>query len=161
MRKSILGVFVLAMTVLFSSAAFAQPYDGVDGTLDVADTTLAPGADVPIQGAGYAANSEITISIESTPRTLDRVRAGTDGAFSLAVTIPTDIPAGEHTLKATGVTQDGATRVLAMPITVAGSTTAAGELAFTGGRTIAALTVGLTLLALGGAVLFVTRRRMA
>jgi hypothetical protein len=162
MKKSIVAVLLLAMTVAFPTAAFAQPYvSDFEETLSLADTTVEPGDDVPVEGSGYAADSQVVITIESTPRTLDRVRADSDGAISATVTIPVDMPAGQHTLKATGVTPDGAPHVLSTPITVGDAVGDTEELAFTGLNTAAAAVVAVILMALGGAALLVTRRRAA
>lgn len=163
MKRAVLAVLLLGMMVVPAAAAFAQPYvEDFEETLSVADTTVEPGDDVPVSGSGFAANSQIVITIESTPRTLDRVQADADGTFSVEVAIPIDMPAGQHTLKASGVTPDGAPQVLSTPITVAGD--AVGEverLAFTGVNAAAAVAVAVTLMVLGGGALLVTRRRTA
>lgn len=160
MKNSIVAVLLLALTVALATAASAQTYvPPVEEPLLVADTSVDPGDPVLIAGEGFAADSMVVITIESTPRTLDRVRADGEGGISLEVTIPEDMPAGQHTLKATGVTPDGAPLVLSVPITVGGEVGDSQELARTGLNTAVALAVGLTLAALGGAALLVTRKR--
>ncbi len=162
MKNSIVAALLLAMTVAFATAASAQTYvSDFEQTLSVADAAVEPGDDVLVEGDGYAADSEVVITIESTPRTLDRVGADADGAIAVDVTIPADMPTGQHTLKATGVTPDGAPHVLSTPITVGGEVGDVEELAQTGLNTVVAAAVAMTLLLLGGAALLVTRRRTA
>ncbi len=160
MKNLIVAVLLLVNTVAFATAAFAQTYvSDFEETLSVPDTTVQPGEDVPVEGDGYAPDSEVVITIESTPRTLDRVRADADGAIAVDVTIPEDMPTGQHTLKATGVTPDGSPHVLAIQITVGDDVGDVEELAYTGLNTAVAAAVAVTLLVLGGAALLVTRKR--
>lgn len=160
MKNSIVAVLLFALTLALATAASAQTYvPAVEEPLLAADTTVDPGDPVLIAGDGFAADSMVVVTIESTPRTLDRVRADGDGGISLEVTIPDDMPAGQHTLKATGVAPDGSPLVLSVPITVGGEIGDTQELASTGLNTAAAVAVGMTLAALGGAALLATRKR--
>jgi hypothetical protein len=129
MRTRAPALMALTALLLLPGAALAQQYEGETDTLDVSTLEPAPGEAVTISGSGFAPGSEVTITIESTPQTLTTVSADADGAFTATVQIPTDLSPGSHTLKATGVTPDGATLVLSTEVTVAGT---GAELAETG-----------------------------
>lgn len=154
-RFRIVATLALLGAALLPSAAWAQ-YGTETEPLTVSDTTVSPGDSVVVSGSGFAPGSEVEITIESAPRLLATVRAGAQGKISATVRIPTNLSGSPHTLKATGVTPDGATLVLSMRITVLGT---GGELAFTGTRTLFPLVVVGALLLLAWVSLRVARRR--
>ncbi len=128
-RLRLVAVLILGALAVPAGAS-AQSYQGQTGTLRVSDRTPAPGASVGVAGSGFAARSKVIISIESAPLQLAVTTADDAGAISTTVSIPTDIALGTHTLKATGITPDGATLVLSATLEVAGSKSG---LASTGG----------------------------
>lgn len=97
----------------------AGPSSGV-ATINVAQA--APGGAVTIGGDGFGADEQgLTVLIRSTPRTLaTNVSANASGAVSVTVTIPADMPAGEHTLSI-----EGANHVVQVPITIVAAAPAA------------------------------------
>lgn len=149
---------IVLLSVVGVTLASAQDSEPVStGTLTVVgDNAVAPGEEVELRGAGYAPGGSIAITIESEPRLLATVQADAAGAFRATVTIPTDITAGEHTLKATGPDASGGLRVLSADITVIGA------LPRTGSDAAALTLAGLAAVSAGAAtVIFVRRRRAA
>jgi titin len=152
------------------SAPPAIPQDGPpesDGTLSApaGSTTPDPGETITISGTGFAPNSEVTIVIYSSPHSLGTVMTDQAGAFSKAVTIPSNL-SGSHTITSMGIDPDGASRVLALGVTIAGSTTTgggggsgggSGGLAITGAPIVTILLTGILLLASGFATRFAGR----
>jgi alpha-tubulin suppressor-like RCC1 family protein len=129
-----------------------------DGTLTSSQgATLAPGSHTTLTGTGFAANTPVTIGIYSTPQRLTTVLTDSTGAFSTGVTVPAGYT-GAHTLAAVGLGPDQATlRILALPITIAASST--GGLAVTGQPLTTAIGLALALLAIGAAAVITVRRR--
>ncbi|MFG1605008.1 fibronectin type III domain-containing protein [Actinoplanes sp. NPDC049265] len=82
-------------------------------------TRAEPGDRFVVEGDGYAAFSSVTIVVYSTPRILARTVADIDGHIAQAVTLPTDLAAGRHTLIATGVDPRGAVLAQSLAFTVA------------------------------------------
>jgi hypothetical protein len=155
MKKIALAAF--AALTLVPAAAMAQQYEEETGTLSVSDTAVSAGGSVTLSGSGFAPSSEVEITIESTPRTLDTVTANASGEIAVTVAIPSDLSAGTHTLKGTGVTPDGATLVLSATVSIAGGGQA--DLAGTGARIGPMAGAGAALLAIGIIVLMLSRRR--
>lgn len=70
----------------------------VKGAVTV-DGDLAPGASVVLTGTGYAADvPELTIELHSDPVVLGAVATDAAGAFKTTVTIPAEVPQGQHSL---------------------------------------------------------------
>jgi LPXTG-motif cell wall-anchored protein len=102
----------------------------------------------------------VTVDFFSQPTQVATATAGTDGGFEATFDIPTSAAPGEHTVEATGVDPAGQPRVLSADIRVIGEGGAGADLPRTGsssGPPLAAAGVGLVLL--GGAALYVARRR--
>jgi titin len=151
------------------SAPPAIPQDGPpepDGTLSAPPgaTTPDPGESITISGTGFAPNSEVTIVIYSSPQTLGTVVTDQAGAFSRAITIPPNL-SGSHTITSMGIDPDGAARVLALNVTVTGTTGGtggggggsgggSGGLAITGAPIVTILLTGILLIAAGAATRF-------
>ncbi|MET4225833.1 HtaA domain-containing protein [Oerskovia enterophila] len=87
---------------------------------DLSVSQVAPGDPVTISGFGFGANeSGLRVEVHSTPRVLATgITANAGGAATSTVTIPKDLPAGEHTLLLIG-----ANHTASAAITVTGSST--------------------------------------
>ncbi|OCI33244.1 HtaA domain-containing protein [Oerskovia enterophila] len=87
---------------------------------DLSVSQVAPGDQVTISGFGFGANeSGLRTEVHSTPRVLATgITANAGGAATSTVTIPKDLPAGEHTLLLIG-----ANHTASAAITVTGSST--------------------------------------
>ncbi|WP_203843768.1 fibronectin type III domain-containing protein [Winogradskya humida] len=83
----------------------------------------APGQQITVIGTGFAPRSTATVILYSTPITLGTVVTDADGSFSVPVTIPAGLDPGDHTFLASGVNPAGATRQMALPVTVAPTST--------------------------------------
>jgi hypothetical protein len=146
-------------------------------------TTVTAGKTVVLKGSGYAPGSTVRALVYSTPRELTTVVADANGAFEVTVTIPGDLPAGQHSLVVTGFDADGAVRNLRVDVTVSGSGAAPvvnhvqlastddtasaaaksgarpGGLADTGASIALPLIGGLAAVGIGGGLIVATRRR--
>lgn len=158
--------------------AGAQPY--TPPTVTVSDTTPFPGQTITIYGSGFPADTAITITINPTLYTT----SDASGAWSTDFTIPEDFPPGVHTIVATGggvtatttfneVLPEGADDGEAAQFvdvspqpgvsTEAGASTEAGPtgttLPTTGSGVSVLVRVGMVLLAAGGVLVGLARRR--
>jgi hypothetical protein len=120
-RSRLAAVAAVALGALLVAAPVqAEPYPMTGGTLASSAVDLEPGVPTTVSGAGFAPDVTVDITVESAPIHLASVPADATGAISTTVTIPTDLPAGTHTLKATGPTADGGTLVLSSQFVVGG-----------------------------------------
>ena len=109
---------VASMWLIVAPAAVAQEYVGEAGDLDVTMSETPT-----LSGSGFAANSIVflTLTVNVTGEVIDLGTLETDsmGAFSTSVAMPDGLEPGTSTLTATGVTPDGASRVLSANVTTA------------------------------------------
>jgi hypothetical protein len=71
-----------------------------------------------VEGNGFLPNSEVRLFVFSTPRYIGSVTTDATGSFLGKVPIPSDIPAGRHTLQANGYTTDAKVRSLSLGVVV-------------------------------------------
>ena len=135
-------------------------------TTDKGDLSSAtPGQQITVLGTGFLPYSTVNVVIYSDPVVLGAVVTDGEGNFSQQVTVPADLPVGEHHLVASGVAPDGSQRFLRMDVTVAAATAAApaedraGQLAWTGFEALTWVLGGMGAIAVGGIALLVSRRR--
>ena len=83
------------------------------------------GERIEVSGTGYLPNSTVVLVVYSTPQVLGTAVADGTGAFTTTVQLPAGLPAGSHTLVASGVDPDGNPRDLTSPVTVTASSTGA------------------------------------
>lgn len=88
------------------------------GTIGVASTTVTAGAGLSFTADGFAPDSEVTVELHSDPVDLGTVTADAAGHVAATVTIPADVPAGDHTLVLSGTGADGEPLELRTPINV-------------------------------------------
>ncbi|MGH9157343.1 MAG: hypothetical protein ACRD1K_16230 [Acidimicrobiales bacterium] len=100
---------------------------------------------VTVRGAGFAANSTVSIEFRSQPVTIGSARTDAAGTFSTTVTIPPGATPGMHTIASVGVNPDNTLRELTAQFTVLGRTSAtpreSGGLPRTGGGDTIPLTL--------------------
>jgi hypothetical protein len=108
------------------------------GTALGADPTLAPGQTVTVQASGFTAGETVSATVHSVPQTLTPATASSTGTVAYAFTVPTNLPAGAHSLVLAGATSSHTVTVnfsIASP-TVLGTTTipsaGSASLPFTG-----------------------------
>ncbi|MFW3170619.1 hypothetical protein [Geodermatophilus sp. CPCC 206100] len=117
-------------------------------------TEAAPGQQVTIIGTGFAPNSTVTVIIYSEPQVLGTALTDANGNFQKAFTVPANLPAGQHSLVASGLDANGQQRFMRMDVTVAAAGTATGaksgdNLAYTGAEPLVPALLGLGALAVG------------
>lgn len=137
-----------------------------DGTLDNSTgSTAEPGDAFTLTGSGFKPNTQITVVVYSTPQTIGTTTTDGTGTFSLAVTLPEDLPSGGHTLVAAGLAPDNTVRYLTQALTVASGTDptddASSNLPITGGPVTATVLLGAMLIVVGGLLTQLGRSRVA
>ncbi|WP_324275478.1 LPXTG cell wall anchor domain-containing protein [Blastococcus brunescens] len=139
------------------------PTKSADLTLPAgATSTVAAGKTITVNGSGYQPGSTVTLAIYSTPQVLTTVVADASGNFTVTVTVPAGLAAGDHTLVAAGVDNAGNPRYVNLVVTVSASGAATGaKLAATGADVTVPAIAGLSVLALGGGLIVAARRRNA
>jgi titin len=139
-------------------ASRTVPKSTGDLTLPAGKTSTVPaGEKMTVSGTGYSPVSTVTVLIYSEPRVLATVRTDGSGSFSVEVTVPEGLPAGQHTLVAAGIDPMGAMRYLTLPVTVSGTGTP--TLAYTGADVTLPAIGGSLAVLVGGGLLLVARRR--
>lgn len=166
-RKTALTALAMVL-MAFPGIAAAQGY-GTANFLAVSDTTAVPGQSIVVTGCCF--DDTVGVDIESEPRRLGQATAGSDGTFSLTVTIPTDTTLGAHAITATGDALDGSGRLkLSTPITVVAAAGAGdgsgtgtrGDLPRTGAEETLSLTqLGVALVLAGAGMVIAVRSRRA
>ncbi|WP_205858644.1 CBM35 domain-containing protein [Plantibacter sp. M259] len=161
-------------TSLFPSAVVPEPGDA---TISVDRATVQAGSTVTVSGTGFEPDESIELVLNSDPVTLGTVTADASGGFRTTVTVPVSVPAGAHTLVATGA-QSAREASTALAVTTAGSGGAgtdgsgtgsttvtsserAGGLASTGFGGLSVLLAGAMALAAGAALVARARERRA
>ncbi|PJJ63518.1 alkaline phosphatase [Compostimonas suwonensis] len=143
-------------------------------TIELADTTVAPGADLEITAEGLAGDRQVTGTIESEPIEITKTDV-IDGTVALTTAAPSEL--GEHTVTLTG-TQSGAVVTTTFTVTAdgnptpgssetpatgagGGSSTAGGGLSglASTGAIVGPFVALAALLVAGGAAVLVIRRR--
>jgi LPXTG-motif cell wall-anchored protein len=156
---------VAAKTVAIPAAAVPASVPAKSGDLKLAagsSSTVAPGKKVTVSGTGYAPGSTVSVVIYSTPQVLTTVVADASGNFTVEVTIPAGLAAGNHTLVASGVDGSGVLRYVTLPVTVSATGTAAvsgAKLANTGADVTVPALGGIATLGLGAGLIVLSRRR--
>jgi hypothetical protein len=141
--------------------------------LDTPKAATAPGQQMELVAEGFQPGETVAFYLHSDPVFLGTAVAGADGVARLLATVPADVPAGAHTVYATGGTT-GRWATLAVELAVPGAAAApaagtgapaaaapaaaASDLAVTGAQSGGALAAAWLLL-LGGAGLVVLARR--
>jgi hypothetical protein len=69
--------------------------------------------------SGFRSLSTTLVTLNSEPRVLGEVAADADGGADYRIDIPTDMPAGAHTITVVGTAPDGSPRLWIIPIVIA------------------------------------------
>jgi Putative Ig domain len=81
-------------------------------------TTVGAGVTVNVSTTGWAPGTNVTVTVHSNPVQLTRFPSDDAGSSSVNVTIPANIPGGDHTLVETGTAPNGQPRTVAIPFVV-------------------------------------------
>ncbi|UWP87206.1 fibronectin type III domain-containing protein [Dactylosporangium fulvum] len=117
-------------------------------------SSVAPGQSLVVSGTGFAPYSTVTITVYSDPAVLATVTTDGAGNFSASVTVPGDLPAGQHTFVALGVDPDGVAHSLKLALTVPAAGTPPATVP--GGGTLPVTGTGVALMVVAGLSLVVT-----
>ena len=118
-------VSLLIIGLVWSTAAplaAAQEYAPETGDLELTKNLI-----LTLSGDGFVGDSVVfvTVTANGTDEVIDlgTLEVDSTGAFSGLITLPDDLEPGIHTISATGVTVDGATRVLSVEVSIGGDVT--------------------------------------
>jgi len=121
--------------------------------------TFDQGRPARFDGSGFGADTNVIVSIHSTPTVLGSGTADSSGNFVDTVTIPSSTTPGRHTITLSGTNPDGTARALTTTITVSAAAAAQGSgLPFTGAEIAGMSLAGVALIG-GGIVLLLAARR--
>ncbi len=118
----------------------------------------APGQKVVKILTGFRPYEKVTVTLHSTPTRVGTFTADASGTVRIEFTVPAGTPAGDHTLVYEG--DQGTYFQESFTVTAAAAATD-GDLAYTGASVALPLGLGAGALALGGGLVFLTRRRSA
>ncbi len=138
-----------SVLVLVMAPAAHASYSG-DGGVTVVPPSPKVGSSITVDSSGWKANTDVTITLHSTPVVLATVKADANGAVHSTSAIPSGTSAGAHTVELTGVDPLGAPRDVSAAITVEAA--GGGNLPRTGAAIAALLLVGTVLFAVGAAL---------
>lgn len=140
-------------------AGHAPPGQCYQGSAD--KTVVGPGGTITFTGpaGGFDNGESYGLFVFSTSQQVGTGQAATDGSFSQAVTIPSSLPAGRHTLEAYGNTSHNAVAIQ-FTVTGAGAKTSSNGLPFTGADYVWPMTAaGAGLIIAGGLTMASVRRK--
>ena len=103
--------------------------------------TVEAGQTMTVTGNGWKPGSTVTILLTGSSTPLGTATADANGAFSATVTIPSDTPAGTHTITISGTAADGSARTVQ-----SGSITVTAILPATGSDTGPLTLIGVALI---------------
>lgn len=89
-------------TTAGSTVSGSQATGCGDQTLTANPTQVSRGGSTTLFGRCFPSNTDITISMASTPVTLTTIRSDNAGSFAVTVVIPTSTSNGTHTISASG-----------------------------------------------------------
>lgn len=172
MRRVAILSGLTALLLATAAPAFAQNYppEAAGCTTDV--TVVSPGATVAVDCGGWLPNSEVEVLVLSTPRLLGTATTDAQGNLAVDVTLPTDLSAGDHTLRFSGTNAEGEPQNVDIAFTVEGAAPGAGQagaaqpeaaagLPVTGDDSLLFGLLALGLFTAGGGALYAARRRSA
>ncbi|HYO35022.1 MAG TPA: hypothetical protein VER97_03025 [Geodermatophilus sp.] len=129
-----------------------------DGGAATGDSAV-PGKKVVKVLTGFKPHEVVTVTLHSTPQTVGTFTADAHGTVRVEFTVPAGTPTGTHTLVYEG--NMGTYFQEAFAVTAAAGTGTGSGLAYTGASVALPLGLGTGALALGGGLVFLTRRRTA
>ena len=77
---------------------------------------IGPNGVIDVTGSGFDPGSAVDVWIMSDPVYLGSVTVDADGTFAASLAVPDDLPLGDHTVQANGVTTGGVSRSLNLGI---------------------------------------------
>lgn len=163
-KRTGLVLALFTLLALTAAPAGAQDYPPEAATCQVTVVTPVPGQTITVDCEGWMPNGEVEVILLSEPRLLDVVQTDADGELVDPVTIPSDVPPGDHTLRLSGLNAQGEPQTFDIALTVQapeGADRAGPGLAVTGADSWPGVLLGVGLLGAGGAAVYAARRRQA
>ncbi len=118
----VIPLIIGSVCLTVAPVAVAQEYAEETGELGLGRTVV-----LTLFGDGFVGDSVVfvTVTANGTDQVIDlgTLEVDSTGAFSGLITLPDDLEPGVHTISATGVTEDGATRVLSVEMSIGGDVT--------------------------------------
>ncbi|WP_028046252.1 LPXTG cell wall anchor domain-containing protein [Cellulomonas sp. URHE0023] len=151
------GVEATENTITLVVAGEAPSTSAPTASVTSSGKALSPGATTTLVSSGNLPGETVSFYLHSDPILLGTAVADVQGVARLTVTLPADVPAGEHHVVTIGATSGTQSQIA---VTLAAATpTASSTLPVTGsnGRSLAAVA---TTLVLAGASLVLVRRRV-
>ena len=119
----------VSLLMVWSAALSVAPASAQEYAQETGDLELTKSIVLTISGDGFVGDSVVFLSLtlDGTNEVIDLGTLDTDstGAFSGSITLPDDLAPGTYTISATGVTEDGATRVLSATVSIGDNVTTA------------------------------------
>lgn len=145
--------------VVFAAASDAAPYIS-QPTLSVSTQNPTEGASLGVSGAGYGANEQVNLTLQSATYNLGSAMTDGSGSFSTTVTLPAGVT-GTHTIVGVGATYADVASVgiVISAATGGGGGGGGGGLPNTGAAVMGLGGVGVALLLGGGLMLLAGKRR--
>ncbi len=139
-RSAVLGLLILGSILLtVAPLASAQEYAQETGDLELTSSLV-----ITFSGDGYAADSSVllTLTQDDSDGAIDlgTLEVDSEGILSGTITLPDGLSPGTYTLAATGLTEDGATRVLSASVAIEGDVTTGSTTTTTTTTTLAETT---------------------
>jgi hypothetical protein len=154
---ALLAVAILGLAVGGQAPAFAAGTHSVTrAPLNASGSTtgLGRGARITVSGGGYAPGAPVVITDQSGGAALGRIKADPTGWVTANVAL--DLPAGRHTVVATGAAAAGGMLELSLGVSIGRSS---GNLAHAGTDSAGMIALIVAMLAAGAALIGTGRRR--
>jgi LPXTG-motif cell wall-anchored protein len=156
--RIVLAMFGVCAIVMIVAAPGARASYNSDGGLSLSNMTPSPGGSTAVTSSGWKPNSDVTITLHSTPVVLATVKADATGTVNTTVTIPSSASAGSHTIELAGTSSTGAPQTMSSPITVQSG--GGDPLPRTGAAVAALVLVGIVLFVVGSALSSARKRAL-
>ena len=147
-----------------STTSSTAPYSSSGPTLTTSSVVVTIGGSVSLTATGCKFPESFVITIHSVSEVIGHANSQPNGDFNASVTIPSNIPAGDHTIVATGSKGDVISAAVVVETAAgsggsAGSGSGSGALATTGTYAAASAGIGAAAIAIGGLFVLGARRR--
>lgn len=169
LTAALLATLALLALSSVNEHASASPYPPTTPcTVSTSDKTVNPGDTIQVNGSGFPANTLIQLSLHSTPVPLNSVHSDANGAFTDTITIPSSVTGTNHVITASSpsttcmfdpFSPNSQKGVDAVATTHQAATKGVDGLASTGFATLTASVIAVALLAGGGLLILLGRRR--
>lgn len=128
-RTAILGTPNVPLTGYLGQLDPTAPH--VDLQVTTNREALVPGSPIAVDAGPFAPSSEVRVISRSEPIVLGTFETDDDGYLTTAVTLPDELPDGEHTLLIAGTTASGEPVSVSTPMEIKAPTTVAQDIVMT------------------------------